>query len=364
MGPLPLSNGNQHILLIGDHFSKWYEAIPLPDPTAPTTATALPENWICRVGCPHSIHSDQGSNFESKLFKALNQVLEVDKTTTTAFRPQSKSVMERMNRTLQSMLAKCILEEKSNWSQQLPYVMMAYRTSVHESTVYTPHFVVYGQEVSLPIQFMYPNLNDQPPADIHESVSARKIQFQKAYDSARMALTFNQKRSNAVYKRKVHRPIYQVDQKILLHNPVVPVGKSHNFFSPWKGPYVILQCLNDVTYRIQGIPTQKELIAHYDRLKLFYEPPSTSNVTTRDKRNPKNTSPREAQQQELSTLGYDHDQCTWIYPYNTLPSATTCSRGVACTNPTAMPASATTPIGSPKTVLPSPSSSYSGATTP
>ena len=41
MGPLPLSNGNQHILLIGDHFSKWYEAIPLPDQTAPTTATAL-----------------------------------------------------------------------------------------------------------------------------------------------------------------------------------------------------------------------------------------------------------------------------------------------------------------------------------
>ena len=23
MGPLPLSNGNQHLLLIGDHFSKW-----------------------------------------------------------------------------------------------------------------------------------------------------------------------------------------------------------------------------------------------------------------------------------------------------------------------------------------------------
>ena len=75
MGPLPSSNGNQHILLIGDHFSKWYEAIPFPDQTAPTTATALLENWICRSGCPHSIHSDQGRNFESKLFKALNQAL-------------------------------------------------------------------------------------------------------------------------------------------------------------------------------------------------------------------------------------------------------------------------------------------------
>ena len=41
MGPLPLSNGNKHILVIGDHFTKWYEALPLLDHTAVTTAHAL-----------------------------------------------------------------------------------------------------------------------------------------------------------------------------------------------------------------------------------------------------------------------------------------------------------------------------------
>ena len=364
MGPLPLSNGNQHIHLIADHFSKWYEAIPLPDQTVPTTTTALLSNWICHFGCPHSIHSDQGRNFESKPFKALNQALQVDGTRITAFRPQSNAVVERINRKLQSMLAKCINEKQSNWSQQLPYVMMAYRTSVHESTGYTPHFLVYGQEVCLSIDFMYPSPIDQPPADNHEFVSARKIQFQKAYDSARMALNFNQKRCNAMYSRKVHGPAYQVDQQVLLHNPVFPVGKSHKFFSPWKGPYVILQCLNDVTSRIQEIATQKELIVHYDHLELFHEPPATSNVPTRDRRNPKNICPLSPRQHEQVLPEFDHDQCTWHYPYHTVPSATTCSSGVACTTPTAMPASATTPIGSPKSVLPSPSSSYSGATAP
>ena len=275
MGPLTLSNGNQHILLIGDHFSKRYEAIPLPDQTAPTTATALLENWICRFRCPHSIHSDQGRVFELKFLKSLNQALPVDKTRTTAFRPQSNAVVERMNRTLQPMLAQCINDEQNNWSQQLPYVMMAYRTSVHESTGYTPHFLVYGQEVCFPIDFMYPNPSDQHPADIHEFVSAREIRFQKAYDSARTALNFNQRPRNALYNRKVHGATYQVNQKVILHNPVVPVGKSSKFFSPWKGPYVILQCLNDVTYCIQEIATQKELVVHYDRLKLFHELPPT-----------------------------------------------------------------------------------------
>ena len=101
MSPLPLSNGNQHILLIGNDFSKFYEAIALPDQTASTTATALLENWVCQFGCPHSIHSDQGRNFESKLFKTLNLALQVNKTWTTAFQLQSNAVVERMNRTLQ-----------------------------------------------------------------------------------------------------------------------------------------------------------------------------------------------------------------------------------------------------------------------
>ena len=75
MGPLPLSNRNKHSLVIGDLFTKWYEAIPLPDQTAVTTANALVDHWISRFGCPHSLHSDQGRNFESKLFEQLMQLL-------------------------------------------------------------------------------------------------------------------------------------------------------------------------------------------------------------------------------------------------------------------------------------------------
>ena len=92
LGPLPSSNGNQYILLIGDHFTKWYEAIPLPDQKASTTADALIEHWICRFGCPYNIHTDQGRNFESELFQQLMRKLEIEKTRTTSFHPQSNPV--------------------------------------------------------------------------------------------------------------------------------------------------------------------------------------------------------------------------------------------------------------------------------
>ena len=126
LGPLPTSNGCRYILLIGDHFTECYEAIPLPDQTAATTSDALLERWICRFGCPYSIHTDRGTNFESQLLANLLKNLEIDKTRTTAFNPQSNSVIESMNRTLLNMLAKCIDEDHTKWSVKLKCVLMAY----------------------------------------------------------------------------------------------------------------------------------------------------------------------------------------------------------------------------------------------
>ena len=100
VGPLPISNGISYIALFGDHLTKWYEAVPLPDQTAEKTATALLEHWIIRFGVLVSIHTDQGRKFESELFQSLMNSLQIDKTRTTSFHPQSNAVIERMNRTL------------------------------------------------------------------------------------------------------------------------------------------------------------------------------------------------------------------------------------------------------------------------
>ena len=217
-GHLPLSIGNQHIWLFGDHFTKWYEAVPLPDQTAPTTASALLQQWICRFGCPFSIHSVQGRNFKSELFKLHMQSLENRKTRTTDFTRHSNAVIERMNRILQKMLAKCVNDEQNNWSTQLSYVMTAYRTSVHKSTGYIPFFLLKGQETCLLIDFIYPSPNEHLPSSTNEFVSARKLSFQETYEAARSTLNHSQKRRNAVYNRKVQGRLNQEGQNILLHS--------------------------------------------------------------------------------------------------------------------------------------------------
>ena len=106
------------------------------------------------------------------------------------------------------MSAKCVNEEQSNWSQ-LPYVMMAYRFSVHESTGYTPQLLVFGLELSLPLVCKYPNPQENETNDIHEFVHNKQQAFQRAVEIVRRNLNGKQKRRNAIYSKKSSRPNIQ-----------------------------------------------------------------------------------------------------------------------------------------------------------
>ncbi len=94
LGPLPLSErGNKYILCAGDYFTKWTWALPIPDQEARTVARVLVEHVFTSYGLPRIIYTDQGSNFESELFKKLCQYFDIEKTRTTPYRPQSNGFL-------------------------------------------------------------------------------------------------------------------------------------------------------------------------------------------------------------------------------------------------------------------------------
>ena len=148
MGPLPESyRGNRYILGISDYFTRWVEAFGMPDQEASIVADVLVQGFISRFGVPSQIHSDQGAQFESNLFKSLCELLGIEKTRTTPYHPQSDSLVERFNRTLEDMLSKVVDENHKNWDDCLPIVMMAYRSSIHESTGESPVKMMLGRDI-------------------------------------------------------------------------------------------------------------------------------------------------------------------------------------------------------------------------
>ena len=161
VGPMPETRaGNRWILVIMDHFTRWQDAIPLPNATAPVVAAALDQRVFCYLGLPEQLHSDQGAQFENPLMEELCALWRIDKTHTTPYHPQSNGVVERSNRNLGDSLRTLLLRRgQEEWDLLLPQIMRAFRGTPHSVTGETANLMMMGRELRLPDQLqLYPHL--------------------------------------------------------------------------------------------------------------------------------------------------------------------------------------------------------------
>ena len=114
---------------------------------------------------PTPCHRSRSKLRVHNLPKYLMQGVEIDNTRTTSFQPQSNATIQRMNRTLLSMLPKSLDQDQSDRFTTLPFVSMASRSSIHQSKGFTPFLPVFGLEMSLPLNPVYAQSapSEQPP---------------------------------------------------------------------------------------------------------------------------------------------------------------------------------------------------------
>ncbi|CAG2220647.1 unnamed protein product [Mytilus edulis] len=265
---VPMSDqGNRFIVVIGDYFSKWAEAFPLKNHTAPVIAEILIDQFISRFGAPFQLHSDQGPEFESRLISELCKLLGIDKTRTTTYHPQSDGQVERFNRTLLSMLSKYVKENQRDWDVHLQKVMMGYRTSEHESTKFSPAYVLFGRELRLPLDVQYQLPDGSTAKNASEYVTRTKERFLQAYEVVRENLGLSQKTMKDHYDRKAFGEAFDVGDKVWYYDPRVKKGRSPKLNRPWKGPYTIKKKISDLVYRIQLDNTRMRKVVHFNKLK-------------------------------------------------------------------------------------------------
>ena len=161
--------GNRYVLAMVDCFCRWAEECPLPDKTVLSVADAFFQNIVCRFGMPMVIHSDQGREFENKVMQELCFLCGSHKTRTTPCHPESDGLVEQFNRTLLMMLAMFAGQNRDDWDDLLPVVMMAYRSSVHESTGFSLYRLMFGEECTLPMDVGLPRLEPDLPDSIASS---------------------------------------------------------------------------------------------------------------------------------------------------------------------------------------------------
>jgi hypothetical protein len=143
--------GNSHILNIIDRFTRFSKFYATGDPDGEGTAVILMD-YIATFGCPVRIISDNGTEFNNKLIKALAKILGVSAVTVSTYNPRANGQVERPWRTLKEMMRAYVTERQDNWDVLLPLFQLAMNTATSETTGYAPFFLMMGRRAVLPVE--------------------------------------------------------------------------------------------------------------------------------------------------------------------------------------------------------------------
>lgn len=272
LGPLPLTNKkNSYLMVVGDYFTKWIDAIPIRNMKANTIAQKFVNHIVSIFGVPMQIHSDQGQTFESDVFKEMCRILGIEKTRTTPYRPQSDGMIERANRTIENMLSAFVDENQKNWDDLIPLLMLAYRSSVHESTGVSPNEMVFGHSVILPVDLVFGRTNPEKCEYHLNSEYARNLvlKIEKIHEFAREKLHISFTNMAREYNSKIQQNSYDPGDAVWVFYPNHNLGLGKKLSLKWKGPYIVLRKINDVLYKIGKNSKHKGTVVHHNRLKPY-----------------------------------------------------------------------------------------------
>ncbi|BHF71679.1 hypothetical protein SprV_0401473900 [Sparganum proliferum] len=137
-----------------DRFTRWPEAIPLPDVAAPTVVKAFLSRWAVISGVPSTITTDRGSQLGSNLFQSLLTFLGCTLIHTTAYHPAANGIVKRFHRQLKA--SQRAAEDPENWTDHLPLVLLSISSSLKSDLDCSAAELVFGDTVRLLRQMIAP----------------------------------------------------------------------------------------------------------------------------------------------------------------------------------------------------------------
>jgi hypothetical protein len=305
LGPFPIDDGFEYILVLQDQFSRFVELIPTRDASARSAAGAILQN-MGRYGIPLEIRSDLGSQFTAKIVQDLLELIKVKARFTLAYNPKANGEVERANKEILRHARAFIYEGIAginSWVSLLPFIQRIMNGTPCRSTGTTPARIMFGGKVDMSramfetkpgSTMMQGNLNgnlagigskeEECEGAQRGKKLARKDQevLAKAkiknveeyvqeladkYERIRVkACEVQQKAIEARLKKSPDNPTsFGVGSYVLLSYPERPPTKLH---SAWRGPMIVTASKGNA-YSVQDLVTLKIMEVDVTRLKAF-----------------------------------------------------------------------------------------------
>jgi hypothetical protein len=146
------------MLVAVDKFTKWVEAAPVTTQDF-TVAINFIKSIIFRFGVPHSIITNNSTNFTSKEFKGYCESMGIKLKFASIAHPNMNGQVEKANGLICNGINKRLMapleKAKHAWVDELPSMLWSLRTTPDAATQERPFFLVHGREAVLPVEITH-----------------------------------------------------------------------------------------------------------------------------------------------------------------------------------------------------------------
>jgi hypothetical protein len=206
---------------------------------------------------PHSIITDNGTNFTAEEFKDFCSDQGIKLNYASVSHPQSNGQVEKANglvcKGIKKRLRVPLRRAAGAWVEELPSVLWSLRTTPNRSTKYTPFFMVYGAEAVMPsdIKFDAPRVVAYDESDAEEALEDDMDTLDEARDIALTRTAVYQQDLRNYHGRRLRPRAFAPGDLVLR----LKQKKVHKLASPWEGPYIVTEAIGGGAYRLKDSKT-------------------------------------------------------------------------------------------------------------
>jgi len=190
----------------------------------------------------------------------------VNRLKTTSRKPSTNGNVERIHRTLNSLIAKAVNDYHSNWSDLLLYLIFSYNCSPHSATGLSPFEVLFGRKPRWHIDSLLYGGETQLKS-VPEYTADIINKLRSAHHLVRKHLNTQAAYMSTWYDRRVKPITFRVGEKVRVFNDATKPGLCPKWLHYYKDVATVIKCLNNVTYLLACDNWRDNRVVHVDKLK-------------------------------------------------------------------------------------------------
>ena len=190
-------------------------------------------------GFPARLHSDKWANFESKAIQKLCNIAGIQKSQTSPFHPMGNGMVERFNQTLLNMLGTMSEKQKSDWKSYVPILTHAYNAAMHESTGFSPFFLMFGLHPRLAIDDFLGIRSSEERKSHQDYADKLKNRLSDSYKCASEDAAHEGEKYKHYYNKGIRHSVLEAGDRVLVKK--IGIKGKHKLEDIWEStPYVVI----------------------------------------------------------------------------------------------------------------------------